>query len=99
MAFGLANLLIVTSYARLLEKVIGHMFSNEVERPTQVAWRKSSFCASGECVEVAQHDDVIILRDSTRPFGTMLRCADDQWRSFLCEIKGDLHSLPGGPKG
>ena len=28
---------------------------------------RASFCASGECVEVAQQDGMIILRDSTQP--------------------------------
>jgi|HubBroStandDraft_1064217.scaffolds.fasta_scaffold87469_2 hypothetical protein len=74
------------------------MFSNEAERPAQLAWRKASFCASGECVEVAQHDDVIILRDSTQPYGIMLHCAVDEWRSFLRNIKADLDSIPNRPK-
>jgi hypothetical protein len=72
--------------------VIGHTSSNEAFRPV---WRKASFCASGECVEVAQRDGLIILRDSTQPHGSMLRYAADQWRSFICNVKAGAFDSPG----
>ena len=63
------------------------MSSNETERVVQPAWRQASFCASGECVEVAQRDGMIILRDSTQPSGRMLYYAADEWRSFVRGVK------------
>lgn len=54
-----------------------------------LAWRKASFCASGECIEVAQRDGVIILRDSTQPSGRMLYYAAEEWRSFVQNVKTD----------
>lgn len=53
----------------------------------QPAWRKSSFCASGECVEVAAHSGMIVLRDSKEPSGGMLRYTTEEWQSFVKGIK------------
>lgn len=36
-------------------------------RPKRVVWRKSSFCAAGECAELAQKDGAILLRSSQAP--------------------------------
>ena len=63
------------------------MSSNEAERPAQPAWRKTSFCVSGECVEIAQRGDLIILRDSTQPHSTMLHYDVGRWRDFVRNIK------------
>jgi hypothetical protein len=70
------------------------MSSNEAGQLGLASWRKASFCASGECVEVAQQDGVIILRDSVQPQGNMLRYAAREWRSFVGTIKaGELDGL------
>jgi len=70
------------------------MSSNRAERPVQLTWRKASFCASGECLEVAQQDGVIILRDSVQPDGSMLHYAAREWRSFVRDIKaGEFDGL------
>jgi len=53
----------------------------------QLAFGTTSFCASGECVEVARGDDLIILRDSTRPDGSMLHYGVGEWRSFVRSVK------------
>lgn len=48
-------------------------------------WRKSSRSgASGnDCVEVAAYPDVVLVRDSKQPDGTVLRFADPAFRAFL----------------
>jgi Domain of unknown function (DUF397) len=57
-------------------------------------WRKASFCASNECVEVARQDDLILVRDSEDASGSVLRYTTEEWLSFVREIKagefGDL---------
>jgi hypothetical protein len=58
--------------------------SGQTEPP---GWRKSSFCASGECVEVAAQNGMILLRDSQEPRGSMLRYTTEEWRSFVRGIK------------
>jgi hypothetical protein len=71
--------------------IIGHMSSNEAKSPVEPVWRKASFCASGECIEVAQRDGGIILRDSTQPFGRVLHWGAGEWRAFVRTIKtGEL---------
>jgi uncharacterized protein DUF397 len=67
------------------------MSSFEARWTSAVAWRKSSLCASGECVEVAQRDSAIAVRNSTRPDGSVLLWEADAWRSFVNRIKaGEL---------
>lgn len=70
------------------------MSPDQVGKPTQPVFRTASFCAGGECVEVAQRDGVIILRDSTQPDGSMLHYAVEDWGSFVRNIKsGQLDCL------
>lgn len=58
------------------------------------AFRTASYCASNECVEVGQRDDMVVLRDSTQPLGTLLHYAAADWGSFVRRIKaGRLDSL------
>lgn len=63
------------------------MSPNEVAWPVEPAWRRASFCASNECVEIAQRSSMIILRDSTQPHGSMLHCAVGDWEAFVRGIK------------
>ncbi len=70
------------------------MSPNEAGQASQPAWRRASFCASGECVEVAQQDGMIILRDSTQPHGSTLQYAARDWGSFVRTIRsGQLDGL------
>jgi hypothetical protein len=63
-------------------------------RASQPAWRKASFCASGECVEVARQDDMIVMRDSKQPRGGVLRYSPEEWQSFVRGIKaGEFDNL------
>jgi len=45
-------------------------------------WRKASFCASGECIEVARLNDMIVMRDSKDP-GRMIASTVEEFRSFV----------------
>jgi Domain of unknown function (DUF397) len=57
-------------------------------------WRRSSFCYSGECVEVAAADGVIFVRDSKHPDDAVQRYASQEWRSFVRAVKsGALDDL------
>jgi hypothetical protein len=70
------------------------MSPDQVGQSTQPAFRAASNCAGGECVEVAQRDGIIILRDSTQPKGSMLHYAVEDWGSFVRNIKsGQLDYL------
>lgn len=39
----------------------------DVQRPSAVAWRKSSFCSGGECAEIRRKGDRILVRNSLAP--------------------------------
>jgi len=79
---------------RELSRKYGHMSHTEVGQAVQPAFRRASFCAGGECIEVAQRDSIITLRDSTQPQGSMLNYASADWGSFVRRIKaGKLDGL------
>ncbi len=63
------------------------MSPDEVGQATQPAFRTASFCGGGECVEVAQRDGMIVLRDSAQPHGIMLHYPGGDWDSFVRNIK------------
>ncbi len=48
------------------------------------AWRKASFCQSGECVEVAQLNGMIAMRDSG---GQILRYTTEEFGFLVRAIK------------
>lgn len=70
------------------------MPSCEARQTEQAAWRKASFCASGQCVEVTEQNGMIIMRDSKEPHGGMLRYTIEEWQSFVRGIKaGEFDDL------
>lgn len=69
------------------------MSSHQPRQTQQPAWRKASFCQSGECVEVAQQDGVIVLRDSGEPRGHV-RYTTEEWRTFVRGVQaGEFDDL------
>lgn len=52
----------------------------------QVAWRKSSRCQNGECVEMAAPGPVLV-RDSKNPDGPRLAFTPAAWRAFLESLR------------
>lgn len=65
------------------------MTPNGTGGPGQPAWRTASFCASGECLQVAQQDGLIMVRDSTQPHNGTVQWTADEWRSLVRDIKDD----------
>jgi hypothetical protein len=51
-------------------------------------WRRSSFCATGTCIQVKQVGDKIFLRDSKNPRQAPLRFDRDEFRAFADGIIG-----------
>jgi Domain of unknown function (DUF397) len=58
-------------------------------------WRKSTYSgANGGCVEVADLNDAVALRDSKDPTGPMLHVDRDAWQTFVAGVRGgDLRPL------
>jgi Domain of unknown function (DUF397) len=62
--------------------------------PRPTVWRKSSFCQSGECVEVGAVDGMVFLRDSKAPHVGTLSYTAEEFRSFVRAIvAGEFNDL------
>jgi hypothetical protein len=58
---------------------------------TDLNWRKAS-CSSnggGNCVEVADHEDRVLVRDTQSRSGSVLWFSPDVWRTFTDRAKTD----------
>jgi hypothetical protein len=54
-------------------------------------WRKASYSASnGGCVEVADHDSRVLVRDTQDRTGPALKLTPDAWRRFADQVKRSL---------
>lgn len=51
------------------------------------AWRKSSRCESGACVEVAVMGHAVVIRDSKDLHGPMLTIDRGAWTEFIEGIR------------
>jgi hypothetical protein len=63
---------------------------------SELSWRKSSYSggSGGNCVEVADHDHRVIVRDTKDRTGPVLAFTPDAWRRFADQLK---QSLAPGP--
>jgi hypothetical protein len=52
-----------------------------------LSWRKSSYSASGDCVEVAISGDSVWVRDSKRRESPTLEFPSSEWHAFLTGIR------------
>ncbi|MFB8752234.1 DUF397 domain-containing protein [Streptomyces parvulus] len=52
---------------------------------TGVSWHKSSYSGAegGECVEVAETGDAVLVRDSKRPAEARLSFGAEAWGGFM----------------
>jgi hypothetical protein len=53
---------------------------NAIDR---AAWRKSSRCTNGTCVEVARIGDRYLIRDSKQPQIRALSFTEEEWTAFV----------------
>lgn len=51
------------------------------------AWRRSSFCASGSCVEVATNGAQIGIRDNKDPSAGELWLTPVEFRAFVAAVR------------
>lgn len=62
-----------------------------MEEASSPDWRKSSYCESSGCIEVAVSGESVLVRDSKDPHSPVLRISKDAWQAFVDEIRsGDL---------
>jgi Domain of unknown function (DUF397) len=64
---------------------------------SELSWRKSSYSggSGGNCVEVADHDHHVMVRDTKQDgTGPVLRVSPAAWRRFADQIKRSLAADP-----
>ena len=54
---------------------------------SRTAWKTSSRCGSGGCIEVGHGPAEVRIRDTTDPTGPQLRFAPEAFRDFLAAVK------------
>jgi hypothetical protein len=54
----------------------------------QPRWQRSSRCSGGTCVEVAQADGVVWLRDGKRPEREPIVASAEEWAAFVAGVRG-----------
>src|ERR1700704_4740725 len=58
-------------------------------------WRKSSYSGNGgDCVEVANPDGAVAVRDTKNTQGPVLRFTPSAWRRFASQVKRSLGGSP-----
>jgi hypothetical protein len=71
-----------------------------MEHADGLNWRKSSYSGGngGACVEVADHDGVILVRDTNdHGQGSVQRFTPGEWRVFVADIRnGELRPAKAG---
>ena len=61
------------------------------------AWRISSYSGGqGNCIEVADHGNRVLVRDTKDRTGPVLRFSADTWRRFADRVKRSLAGLQPG---
>jgi hypothetical protein len=56
---------------------------------SEIGWRKSSYSGGqgGNCVEVADNESRVVVRDTRNRTGPVLRFTPDAWRRFAKQLK------------
>jgi hypothetical protein len=55
----------------------------KLQQQGSLAWRKSTASGGGACVEVAKAEEMILVRDSKKPSGSVLTFSGVEWEAFL----------------
>ena len=59
-----------------------------------LTWRKSTFSAEGNCVEVATANGRVFVRDSKDSAGQMLAFTSSEWEAFIAGAASGEFNLP-----
>ena len=61
---------------------------------SRAQWRKSSYSGNtGNCIEVADLDGVVAVRDSKSPDRAMLLLTQVDWRTFINAVQTAMYDL------
>jgi hypothetical protein len=66
---------------------------SDIGAKSHITWRSSSYCAGGECIEVAVVDDAVLIRASASP-DHVIRIAKAEWNALMAGIRsGEFDDL------
>jgi hypothetical protein len=54
-----------------------------------LGWRRSRYCDTNACVEVARTDDSVFIRNSSDPDGPILTFTPAEWTAFIRGLKDE----------
>ena len=63
------------------------MRARDVMQGASLDWCKASFCQAGECVEIAEYGEAVIMRSSAHPDAGYLCFTAKEFGSFLAGAK------------
>ena len=61
---------------------------------SSLTWRRSTWCAASNCVEVADVGGAVAVRDSKVADGAVLLYTSDEWSAFVRGIKAGEFDFP-----
>jgi Domain of unknown function (DUF397) len=64
-----------------------------LQQPSQPAWRRSSRCAGGDCVEIMIAGEEVAMRDSKNPDDAILRFSGAGWQAFVAAVQAGEYDL------
>ena len=56
-------------------------------RQAPIRWRRSSFCITGDCVEVMAGEDLVRVRDSKDAWSAVLTFTASEWGAFVQGVR------------
>jgi hypothetical protein len=65
----------------------------DVRLKKSVRWRKPSYCAAGECPEIAKHGDVILMRSSNAPRIVVTYTPEEYYALKQAILSGELDDI------
>lgn len=66
---------------------------------SELDWHKASFCQTGECVEIAAYNDLVLMRSSAQPKMGYVYFTLEEFSSFLEAAKSGEFDLVGSLSG
>jgi hypothetical protein len=63
------------------------MRSNDIMQDVSFNWSRASLCQNGECVEIAAHGEMVIMRSSAHPNAGYVYFSQKEFGSFLAAAK------------
>lgn len=64
-----------------------------LQQPSPSAWRRSSRCAGGDCVEIRIAGGEVAMRDSKHPDAAILQFSGDGWQAFVAAVRAGEFDL------